>query len=183
MPSALRQALFFLLLLALPIATYFMVFKPQNELIKKATQEIEHKQAMLEKLQAATAQAQDLARQNEQIKTQIESIEARLPSNKEMDNVLRQVSNLAAKNNLKVPAFKKSDKTYVAGTAMEQPLDIEITGDFDGFYKFLLDLEQLPRITRIPDFSIVRSDKVDGEMQTKFTLSIYYEGDSKDHAQ
>jgi hypothetical protein len=30
---------------------------------------------------------------------------------------------------------------------------------------------------RIPDFSIVRSDKVDGEMKTKLVLSIYYEGD------
>ena len=180
MPSALRQAIFFVLLIALPVASYFFYFKPQNEQIEKAKKEIEHKQAMLTKLQAATAQAQDLARQNEQIKTAIESIEARLPSGKEMDNVLRQVSNLAAKNNLKVPNFKKSSQVLMAGTAMEQPLDIEITGDFDGFYKFLLDIEQLPRITRIPDFSILRSEKVDGEMKTKFTLSIYYEGDSKD---
>ncbi len=180
MPSALRQVIFFMLLIALPIASYFFVFKPQNDEINKAKKDIEHKQAMLEKLQAATAQTADLARQIEQIKTEIQSIEARLPSGKEMDNVLRQVSNVAAKNDLKVPNFKRSDKILTAGTAMEQPVDIEITGDFDGFYKFLLDLEQLPRITRIPDFSIVRSDKVDGEMKTKFTLSIYYEGDTKD---
>lgn len=180
MPSALRQVIFFMLLIALPIASYFFVFKPQNDEINKAKKDIEHKQAMLEKLQAATAQTADLARQIDQIKTEIQSIEARLPSGKEMDNVLRQVSNVAAKNDLKVPTFKRSDKILTAGTAMEQPVDIEITGDFDGFYKFLLDLEQLPRITRIPDFSIVRSDKVDGEMKTKFTLSIYYEGDTKD---
>jgi type IV pilus assembly protein PilO len=99
-----------------------------------------------------------------------------------MDNVLRQVSNLAARAGLKVPQFKKSDKTAPAGLAYEQPLDIEITGDFDGFYKFLLDLEQLPRITRIPDFSVVRSDKVDGEMKTKLVLSVYYEGEQSEAA-
>lgn len=180
MPSALRQLIFFVLLIALPVASYFFVFKPQNVEIEKARQDIAHKEQMLEKLRAATAQAESLARQNEQIKTAIDSIEARLPNGKEMDNILRQVSNIAAKSNLKVPTFKRSDKILTAGTAMEQPLDIEITGDFDGFYKFLLDIEQLPRITRIPEFSIVRSDKVDGEMKTKVTLSIYYEGDSKD---
>jgi Tfp pilus assembly protein PilO len=63
---------------------------------------------------------------------------------------------------------------------MEQPLDIEITGDFDGFYKFLLDIEQLPRITRLTDLEVVRSDKVDGEMKTKLVLSVYYEGDGSE---
>lgn len=180
MPSALRQAIFFALLIALPVASYFFVFKPQNTQIEKARKEIEHKQAMLEKLQQATAQADDLARQNQQISQAIESIEARLPDGKQLDEVLRQVSGLTAKAGLRVPTFKRSDKTLTAGTAMEQPLNIEIAGDFDGFYQFLLDLEQLPRITRIPDFSIVRSDKVDGEMITKLTLSIYYEGTNKE---
>ncbi len=180
MPTALRQAIFFALLIALPVASYFFVFKPQNTQIEKAKKEIEHKQAMLEKLKQATAQADDLARQNEQIGKAIESIEARLPDGKQMDEVLRQVSSLTSKSGLRVPAFKRSDKVLTAGTAMEQPLNIEITGNFDGFYQFLLDLEQLPRITRIPDFSIVRSDEVDGEMMTKLTLSIYYEGSNKD---
>ena len=35
----------------------------------------------------------------------------------------------------------------------------------------------MPRITRLPDMQIQRSDKTNGEMKTKFSLSIYYEGD------
>lgn len=175
-----RQLLFFAVLLALPIASYFLVFKPQNREIEKAKKEIELKESLLAKLKEATAQTEDLQRANEQIRDAIAAIQARLPSTKEMDNVLRQVSNLASRAGLKVPQFKKSDKTGPAGLAFEQPTDIEITGDFDGFYKFLLDLEQLPRITRIPDLSIVRSDKVDGEMKTKLVLSVYYEGEQTD---
>ena len=103
--------------------------------------------------------------------------------------MLRQVSGIAAKNGLKIPNFKKNDKTAPAGMAMEQPLDIEITGDFDGFYKFLLDIEQLPRITRFTDLEIVRSDKsggsgaantADGDMKSKFVLSVYYESDGSE---
>ncbi len=176
MSTTARQFLFSAVLLALPVSSYFVVFRPVNAKIEQGSREIEHKQSLLTKLREATAQTEDLQRANDQIRLSIESLQAKLPSSKEMDNVLRQVSSIAAKNNLKVPAFKKNERTTPAGLAMEQPLDIEITGDFDGFYKFLLDLEQLPRITRLTDLDVVRSDKVDGEMKAKLVLSVYYEG-------
>lgn len=177
MNSSSRTMLFFLVLLALPVCSFFVVFRPVNAKIAKGMDEIKQKQQRLDKLREVTAQTDDLQRDNDKIREAIQTIQARLPSTKEMDNVLRQVSGLAGKNGLRVPQFKKSDQTMPAGDAMEQPMDIEITGDFDGFYKFLLDLEQLPRITRITDMSIARSDKVDGEMKTRFTLSVYYEGE------
>jgi type IV pilus assembly protein PilO len=178
MSPAIRQSVFFLVLLALPISSYFLVFKPQNVVIEKARKEIEMKESKLTKLREYTARASDLQRENDQIKAAIETIQSRLPSGKEMDNVLRQVSSIAAKAGLTVPNFKKSDKTQAAGLAFEQPTDIEMVGDFDGYYKFLLELEKLPRITRIPDLEIKRDDKVNGEMKTKFVLSVYYEGDT-----
>ena len=175
MTSLTRQILFFIVLMAMPVASYFMVFEPQNREIEKAKKEIEQKQAMLEKLRQATSQAEDLQRANEKVQESIQAIRANLPTNKEMDNVLRQVSGLAAKNELRVPVFKKKEQSLPAGLAMEQPLDVEFTGDFDGFYAFLLELEQLPRITRITDLKLTRSQKVDGEMKALMMLSIYYE--------
>jgi type IV pilus assembly protein PilO len=177
MSTTSRQFLFSAVLLALPVCSYFAVFRPVNAKIDQGRKEIEHKQSLLAKLREATSQTADLARANDQVRQSIESLQAKLPNSKEMDNVLRQVSGIAAKNGLKVPTFKKNDHTAPAGLAMEQPLDIEITGDFDGFYKFLLDIEQLPRITRLTDLDISRSDKVDGEMKSKLVLSVYYEGD------
>ncbi|MBX3359283.1 MAG: type 4a pilus biogenesis protein PilO [Phycisphaeraceae bacterium] len=175
--NGLRQAFFFAVLVAVPVASFFMVFRPQNIEIARAKKEIEHKQAMLDKLRQATAMAADLERQNAQIRESIQSIEARLPSTKEMDNVLRQLAEIADQNGLKVPNFKKSDKPLQAGMAMEQPLDVEITGDFDGFYQFLLALEQLPRITRLLNVEIARAPDVDGNMKAKCVLSIYYQRD------
>ena len=175
MGSTMRQMLIFLVLMAMPVSAYFMAFRPRNMEISKGKKDIAHKEEMLSKLREATSQTDDLAKANDMVKTSIDAIRSRLPGTKEMDNVLRQVSNIAGKNNLKVPLFKKDDKTMPAGMAFEQPLNIEMHGDFDGFYQFLLDLEQLPRITRITDMSIARSDKVDGEMKAKFTLSIYYQ--------
>ena len=173
----LRQGFFFAVLIAVPISSYFLVFKPQNSEIDRAKKEIEHKQGMLEKLRQATSRSEDLARSNQQIRESIESIEARLPTTKEMDSILRQLAALADANGLKVPVIKKSEKPLAAGLAMEQPLDVEITGDFDGFYSFMLQLEQLPRITRISNLDIQRSKDIDGEMKAKCVLSVYYQLD------
>lgn len=179
MSAAIRKAIFLCVLLGILVASYFLVFAPTNARINKARAEIEQKNAMLDKLRLATARRDDLENANQQIKASIEEIQARLPSGKEMPEVLRQVTTLASKTGLEVPKFTASDKPIQSGLALEQQIDVEIHGDFDGFYQFLLELERLPRISRIPDIEINRSKDVDGAMVAKMTLSIYYEGGSK----
>ncbi len=178
MQFGIRQYIFLGVLLAVPLTSYFMVFKPQNQEIGRAKTEIELKQAMLEKLRAQTSQTADLEKANAEMHQAIASIEAKLPSTKEVDNVLREVAQIAARHKLEMPTFKKQDRLLSAGQAQEQPLDVELVGDFDGFYKFLLDLEKVPRITRIHDMKLARHDKNDGEMKAAFTISIYYQASS-----
>ena len=50
-----------------------------------------------------------------------------------------------------------------------------IAGDFDDFYKFLLSVENLDRITRLPEMEMEKADKQDGAMEATFTLSIYFQ--------
>jgi type IV pilus assembly protein PilO len=176
--AGLRELMFVGVLAGIPVASYFAVFRPQNTQIESAKQEIEHKRSLLAKLREATAQSDDLAQANAQVRESIAAIEAKLPTTKEMDNILRQVATIAEKNRLRIPNFKKEDKALAAGLAMEQPIEVEITGNFDGFYSFLLELEQLPRITRVQDLEISRNGEVDGEMRAKLTLSIYYQAEA-----
>lgn len=176
MQWSIRQLIFIAVLLAVPLAAFFLVFAPQNREIVKAREEIELKRTMLEKLRAETARSDDLLKENQTIRAAIDTIEARLPEGKDMDLVLRDVAAIADEAGLKVPQFKRSDKPLPAGEALEQSMDVEITGDFDGFYQFLLKLEKLPRITRITDLKIKRIDTQDGDMRASFKLSVYYQG-------
>jgi type IV pilus assembly protein PilO len=180
MRMGLREAFLLAVLLSLPLCAYWLVFRPQNAEIGVAKQEIEHKRQMLDRLQQTTARNDDLHRANEEIRRNIQSIEARLPTNKEVDSVVRQVSELAVEAGLDAPTIE-SDKPVVAAMYMEQPLKMRVRGNFTGFYDFLIRLEQLPRITRIPDLKISRSRDADGHMQAEFTLSIYFQpdGDSR----
>lgn len=178
MRTDLRQMAFIAVLVAVPVASFFTVFKPQNAEIAKAKTEIELKQSRLERLREATRMSESLEKANAEIRKAIDAIEARLPSDKEMDSVLRDVAQIASRCGLKLPNFKRADKALPAGTAREQPIEMTITGDFDGFYKFLLEIEKLPRVTRLTDMKVTRANDVDGNMQASCTLSIYYQGES-----
>lgn len=178
MRIGIREAFLLALLLALPLLSWWLVFRPQNAFISQAKREIDHKHLMLDKLRETTSRNEDLQRANEEIQANIQSIEARLPSNKEVDAVVRQVSDLAVESGLEPPNIE-SDKPVAAALYMEQPLKMKIKGNFTGFYEFLVKLEQLPRITRIPDMKITRATDNDGYMNAEFVLSIYFQQEGR----
>jgi len=166
------------LVLAIPVASYALVFAPQNKDIVAAMQEISLKQEVLDSLRVETARNTDLAEANVEISDRIAEIEARLPSTKEVDNIVRQVSDLAVSSGLTSPTLA-SGKPIEAGNYWEQPLTVTTTGNFTGYYRFLQKLERLPRITRIPDFSLRRDPKNDGVVAIEFTLSIFFQDETK----
>jgi hypothetical protein len=52
---------------------------------------------------------------------------------------------------------------------------MNLAGDFKGFYAFLLQLEKLPRITRVSQMKLEKIDDREGEMTAQMTLSIFFE--------
>ncbi len=173
-----REIFLLLTLLAIPISSYFLVFEPQNQEIAQARQEIEHKREMLEKLKEVTSRNESLLQANEQMDKSISAIEARLPSNKEVDGVVRQISSLAVQVGLEPPSIKSAD-TIASAQYKEQPMTVSTKGNFRGFYKFLIELERLPRITRIPNLKLTRAKDANGAMEAEFTLSIYFQEDKE----
>lgn len=173
-----RELVMSAVVLAIPVASYFLVFEPQNERIEKAKVEVEHRMARLEQLRAESQRTDDLKAANDAIASRIGSIEDRLPSDKEVDDIIRQVSNLCVSAGLAQPALD-SEKPVPAATYLEQPLTLKTQGDFRGFYAFMILLEQLPRVTRISDLEIKAPrrarDVEPGDVEIEFTLSIYFQ--------
>lgn len=174
MNIGLRELLFLIVLIAMPVSSHWFVFRPQNSDIEAARSEIEHKERMLEKLARATARNDDLLRINEDIAAGIATVESRLPDNKEVEVILSQVATVARESRLGMPRVR-SGNPVASAKYMEQPLEMIVTGDFDDFYKFLLRVEELDRITRVPEMKIRKLDDVDGNIEASFTLSIYFE--------
>ncbi|MBL4810142.1 MAG: type 4a pilus biogenesis protein PilO [Phycisphaerales bacterium] len=173
MQFGIRELVLFLTVLLLPVVSYMLVFRPQSASIESAKIEIAHKQEMLSKLRIETARNDDLQLINEQIIGRIHAMESMLPSNKEVDQIVRQVSGLAIESGLSSPTLK-SIKPLAAAQFREQPLEMSIEGSWSGFYEFLLKIEQMPRITRIIDLKVEDTSSDDSEIKASFTLSIFF---------
>jgi type IV pilus assembly protein PilO len=172
------RALLVMVVLGMPVASFFFVFRPLNREIAQAESEVQHKEELLTKLQEETSRNDDLERTNAELQNSIKIIEARLPSNKEVDDVVRKISDLASTFKLQAPAMK-SGKPIKTALYMEQPIEVEVSGDFLGFFTFLASVEKLPRITRVHDLKIVGNPKDDVELKAEFTLSIYFQDESQ----
>ena len=177
-----REVIFLIVLLVVPVASYFYVFKPRNNEIRQAQIEVENKQAKLDNLREVTEKIDDIGLAIEQGRAAIQLVEAKLPSARDVEVILEDVWQLAATSRLSVKSVK-SEKPVPAAGYMEQPLKISMEGRFEGFYTFLLALESLPRITRIHQLKLERksggrsgdAEDPSGVMKADFVLSIYFE--------
>ena len=178
-----RELIFLVVLLAVPVASWWYVFAPRNADIQLARLEIEVKQAKLDKLREVARRIEDIGLAIEQGREAVELVEAKLPKREQVENILENVWQLAKQNHLTLKSVK-SDRPVRASLYMEQPLKVSMTGRFDGFYQFLLEIENLPRITRVPQMKLERIDNARGHdntdvdaglMKAEFTLSIYFE--------
>ena len=181
MRFGIRELIFLIVLLAVPVASFWYVFKPRNEEIAQAKSEIEVKKTKLARLDDETARMEDIGLMIERGRERIQLIEAKLPRLQDVESILEQIWQLAERNKQIIKSVK-SEKPIPAALHMEQPLKIEMEGDFDGFYSFLLELENLPRITRIHQMKLVKAigagvqahDASNSAMKAEFILSIYF---------
>jgi type IV pilus assembly protein PilO len=161
--------------------TYFMVFRKANAKRENLKAEISKKQKALADLRRSTSGVEDLARKIDELQQAITFFESKLPKEKEIDEILDSLSRLASANSLTTKTIKTL-KAETAANYREQPIQMSVAGDFNGFYAFLLQLEKLPRLTRITQMKLDKIQDRDGEAQATITLSIFFEAAKPDVA-
>ena len=174
MKIGLRELIFLAMLIAMPVGGWWLVFKPGAEQVSQARAEIEAKRQRLNQLDGVAKHIEDMGPEITRLTEAIAVFEAKLPAEKEVDVVLKQVSQLTAKRQLK-PLSVRADKIVKSARYSELPLKMKIQGGFEGYYGFLLDMERLSRITRIPQMKLSKLKDTEGQMEAEFTLSIFFE--------
>ena len=175
MISGLRKTVFFILLVGLAYVSYTYMIKPANQHLAQEKGRVEQKLAKLAELERATAAAESLSEQLEQMAEAMQYFESKLPPTSEIYTVLENVTVIAQKRGL-VPKTIRTLKREENSGYIEQPLKMELHGDFNSYYSFLLDLEQLDRITKIRELSLKKKSKREGQIEATFVLSIFFQG-------
>ena len=177
MKFGLREIIFVIVMLGLLGSTNYFVFSKANKKKQDLLADIHTKQASLSNFQQATAGIEDLNNKIDELQKAITFFESKLPQEKEIDKILKEVWQMAEANQLTTKTIKTM-KAQRGPNYSEQPIQLSLSGDFNGFYAFLLQLEKLQRITRITDMNLQKISDRDGEMQAQMTLSIFFEPDT-----
>jgi Tfp pilus assembly protein PilO len=177
MKLGIREAIFVLLMLGLLGCSYWFGFRRLDDRRHSMEDEIKSRTSALNDLRSSTAGIDNLEKKIVDLQQAIRFFESKLPKEKEVEDVLQQVTQLAQQNNLVSRTFRTL-KTERGGNYSEQQLQMSLSGDFEGFYAFLLKLEKLPRITRITRMNLQKINDDEGKMQAEVVLSIYFEPDA-----
>ena len=174
MIGGLRKIVFFVLLVGLAYVAHTYMIKPANENLVKERAMVEQKLAKLGELERATATAENLNEQLEQMGEAINYFESKLPPTSEIHTVLENVTVIAQRRGLIPKTIRTLKRTENSGY-IEQPLKMELHGDFNSYYSFLLDLEKLDRITKIRELSLKKKIKREGQIEATFVISIFFQ--------
>jgi type IV pilus assembly protein PilO len=177
MRFGLRELIFVVAMLGLLGSSYLLVFQKSDNRRQSLQADIEQKQRALANLRQATAGIEDMNGKIDELQRAIAFFESKLPQEKEVDKILKEVWQMAEANSLQTRTVKTLKAERASGYS-EQPIQMSLSGDFTGFYAFLLQLEKLPRITRVTHMELKKIDEHDGAMTANVTLSIFFEPDT-----
>jgi len=174
MNSSMRKAVFFVVLMGIAYVSWAYMIKPVNANLDKQKSQLEAQMLKLSELEKATLAMRDLDNQMTELKNAVEFFNSKLPPTSQVHKVLEQVTVIAQKEGLKTKVVRtmpqKNWNNYV-----EQPLKMELHGNFNSFYSFLLELEQMARITRIRDMQLKKDPQNEGVAIAEFTVSIFFQ--------
>ena len=187
MNLGIREMVFLLVLAAIPVAAWFFVFEPRNQDIEQSRREIAQMESTLVRLDQLTEEVGDVRTAIDEAELRLADFRRNIPDANEVDDMLAEIQRIGERNALGISSIRALNRSETQGYA-EIPLSLEIDGSFRGIYRFLLDLERLPRITRVRDLKLERNlvesrgrtgedDTPPGQIDASMTVVIYCEGE------
>lgn len=165
---------FIVLLCGAVAAFYYVYVVPTTRQDTEQSSVIEERRRALADLDKSTAGINDINHKIKDLQEAVRFFESKLPKEKEVETVLEQVWKMAEANSLQAKTIRTGKTERTANYSLQQ-IDMDLSGDFNGFYLFMQQLERLPRLTRVEGMSLEKMSDHDGEMQAKLTLSIFFE--------
>lgn len=183
-----REIAFLVVLAAVPVAAWFFVFQPRNTDIEQARREITAMEETLSRLDRLTTQVGDVRTAIDEAELRLADFRRYIPDAEEVDDLLAEMHRIGDRNSLRIASIRASNQSESQGH-LEIPLNMEIRGDFPGIYRFLVDLERLPRIVRVRALELERhmtkgrrgeEDRPQGDLDVAVTVLVYCDGEGGD---
>ena len=174
MNAALRILVTALGLAAMLVLAGLFVVYPVLKKTAEDQETIRTRRAELVKLQRVVRRISDLTQEIQRLEDALAFFEDRLPAEREIDVILREVWLIADSKSLS-PRRIQTGQPETQARYNSQPITMTLEGDFGRFYEFLLGLERLPRITKIRQFQMSKLPTQEGVIQVDLLMDIFCE--------
>ena len=126
------------------------------------------------KLQSSLKEREKTSAEALQIEGRFNEVKAQLPEQKEIPELLRQVSNLGRDSGLEVTLFRQKPEILYDLYA-EVPVEMAVRGGYHQIALFFDKVRHLDRIVNVSDISVKNPQPIDGQMyvEASFFATTY----------
>lgn len=167
-----QKIAFGVILLVIVGALGYFVISPKTAEREALRVKNDQLQAELTKARTEEATLRQFRAQAEALRRRLEVAKGRLPSEREIPALYRQISDLAQQSGLAVALFAPKpaeDKDNVS----EIPITVSAEGSYHQLGTFLSRVGRIPRIVNLGDFRLAAIERPTGSLRAEMTLATY----------
>jgi type IV pilus assembly protein PilO len=151
---------------------YFLLISPKTEERSRLRQQNEALRAEVLRASADEANLRPFRLQAEALRMRLQTAKERLPSEKEMPRLYRELSDIALQSGLQVAVFAPKPPMDGEDVA-EVPIAVTCEGGYHQLGVFFSRVSRLPRIVDLGDFKLVGIDRPTGTVRAELTLGTF----------
>ena len=176
LPGYVKTIISILPALVIAVAVTLIVILPKSKEIKALDNKIQVQENEIAKSQAKAEKLTELVAENQRLRKRLNELKEQLPEEKEVSDLLKQVSDLGIKSGLRILLWKpEQKKTHTSGIVYEIPVKVELSGSYHNLGYFYSSLTRLNRIVNISDIKL--SDPKPGKdsamLKVTFTATTF----------
>ena len=151
---------------------YFLLLSPKETERDALRQQSEQVRTELAQAQALEASLRGFRAQAEALRRRLEAAQERLPTEKEMPGLYRQISDLAFQSGLSMAVFtpRAPEEKEIF---FDVPITVNAEGSYHQFGNFLARMGRMPRIVNLTDWRLLGIDRPTGTIRAEVTLMTY----------
>lgn len=151
----------------------YLLIKPKQLEIKKLDTRIDKQINQIAEAQTKAARLDELKAENERLLERIMELKAQLPEEKEISDLLKQVSDLGLGSGLEIKSWKPKSRTlHEGGIVYRIPVSVDMTGSYHNLGYFLSSLTRLNRIVNIGDMKLSPIKARRGQTQNLLSIAL-----------
>jgi len=152
----------------------FLFYMPRSTEITTKQERVLSLEKERAKLQASLKDREKTQAEILQVEGRFNEVKAQLPEQKEIPELLRQVSNLGRDSGLEFTLFRQKPET-LHDLYAEVPVEMAVRGGYHQIALFFDKVRHLDRIVNVSDLSLKNPQPVDGQMyvEASFFATTY----------